>query len=420
MTNFLFSNVDTVELATKYGTPLYVVSEDLIVDRCKEIKKDYIQKFKNTMVAYASKAFLTKEMARIIKREGFGMDVVSGGELYTAIQVDFPMEKIIFHGNNKTREEIEMAVQNGVGRIVVDNFLELKLIEEIAEKYNKKMNILFRITPGINSHTHRYIQTGQIDSKFGIPLDKEIIYKFINTAMNSQYVDLKGFHFHIGSQIHENTAHVKAINILVKLAKTAKEDLGFITREINAGGGYGIRYGQGECRKPISYYTDAMMKELIDGCEKYGLERPMLIIEPGRWIVGEAGITLYTIGSIKEIPGVRTYVGIDGGMPDNPRPALYGAKYEGVIANKIDKKPIQNVTIAGKCCETGDILIWDLNVPQIETGDILAVLSTGAYNYSMASNYNRIPKPAVVMLREGKDRLIVKRETYDDILKNEI
>lgn len=420
MTNFLFSNVDTVELATKYGTPLYVVSEDLIVDRCKEIKKDYIQKFKNTMVAYASKAFLTKEMARIIKREGLGMDVVSGGELYTAIQVDFPMEKIIFHGNNKTREEIEMAVQNGVGRIVVDNFLELKLIEEIAEKYNKKMNILFRITPGINSHTHRYIQTGQIDSKFGIPLDKEIIYKFINTAMNSQYVDLKGFHFHIGSQIHENTAHVKAINILVKLAKTAKEDLGFITREINAGGGYGIRYGQGECRKPISYYTDAMMKELIDGCEKYGLERPMLIIEPGRWIVGEAGITLYTIGSIKEIPGVRTYVGIDGGMPDNPRPALYGAKYEGVIANKIDKKPIQNVTIAGKCCETGDILIWDLNVPQIETGDILAVLSTGAYNYSMASNYNRIPKPAVVMLREGKDRLIVKRETYDDILKNEI
>ncbi|WP_416197419.1 MAG: diaminopimelate decarboxylase [Sporanaerobacter sp.] len=420
MTNFLFSNVDTIELATKYGTPLYVVSEDLIVDRCKEIKKDYIQKFKNTMVAYASKAFLTKEMARIIKREGFGMDVVSGGELYTAIQVDFPMEKIIFHGNNKTREEIEMAVQNGVGRIVVDNFLELKLIEEIAEKYNKKMNILFRITPGINSHTHRYIQTGQIDSKFGIPLDKEIIYKFINTAMNSQYVDLKGFHFHIGSQIHENTAHVKAINILVKLAKTAKEDLGFITREINAGGGYGIRYGQGECRKPISYYTDAMMKELIDGCEKYGLERPMLIIEPGRWIVGEAGITLYTIGSIKEIPGVRTYVGIDGGMPDNPRPALYGAKYEGVIANKIDKKPIQNVTIAGKCCETGDILIWDLNVPQIETGDILAVLSTGAYNYSMASNYNRIPKPAVVMLREGKDRLIVKRETYDDILKNEI
>lgn len=420
MTNFLFSNVDTIELATKYGTPLYVVSEDLIVDRCKEIKKDYIQKFKNTMVAYASKAFLTKEMARIIKREGLGMDVVSGGELYTAIQVDFPMEKIIFHGNNKTREEIEMAVQNGVGRIVVDNFLELKLIEEIAEKYNKKMNILFRITPGINSHTHRYIQTGQIDSKFGIPLDKEIIYKFINTAMNSQYVDLKGFHFHIGSQIHENTAHVKAINILVKLAKIAKEDLGFITREINAGGGYGIRYGQGECRKPISYYTDAMMKELIDGCEKYGLERPMLIIEPGRWIVGEAGITLYTIGSIKEIPGVRTYVGIDGGMPDNPRPALYGAKYEGVIANKIDKKPIQNVTIAGKCCETGDILIWDLNVPQIETGDILAVLSTGAYNYSMASNYNRIPKPAVVMLREGKDRLIVKRETYDDILKNEI
>lgn len=420
MTNFLFSNVDTVELATKYGTPLYVVSEDFIVDRCREIKEDYVEKFDNTMAAYASKAFLTKEMARIIKREGLGMDVVSGGELYTAIQVDFPMGKIIFHGNNKTREEIELAVQYGVGRIIVDNFLELKLVEEIAENYNKKMNILFRITPGINSHTHRYIQTGQIDSKFGIPLDREIIYSAIKTAMVSKHVELKGFHFHIGSQIHENTTHVKAINILIKMAKAAKNDLGFITSELNAGGGYGIRYGQNESRKPISYYTDAMMKELIDECEKYGLERPMLIIEPGRWIVGEAGITLYTIGSIKEIPGVRTYVGIDGGMPDNPRPALYGAKYEGIIANKIDKEPIQTVTIAGKCCETGDILIWDLKVPQIETGDILAVLSTGAYNYSMASNYNRIPKPAVVMLRKGKDRLIVKRETYDDILKNEI
>lgn len=420
MTNFLFSNVDTVELSTKYGTPLYVVSEDFIVDRCREIKEDYVEKFDNTMAAYASKAFLTKEMARIIKREGLGMDVVSGGELYTAIQVDFPMGKIIFHGNNKTREEIELAVQYGVGRIVVDNFLELKLVEEIAEKYNKKINILFRITPGINSHTHRYIQTGQIDSKFGIPLDKEIIYNSIKIAMNSKYVELKGFHFHIGSQIHENTTHVKAINILMKMAKAAKDDLGFITSELNAGGGYGICYEQNESRKPISYYTDAMMKELIDECEKYELERPMLIIEPGRWIVGEAGITLYTIGSIKEIPGVRTYVGIDGGMPDNPRPALYGAKYEGIIANKIDKEPVQTVTIAGKCCETGDILIWDLKVPQIETGDILAVLSTGAYNYSMASNYNRIPKPAVVMLRKGKDKLIVKRETYDDILKNEI
>ncbi|MBU5293881.1 diaminopimelate decarboxylase [Anaerosalibacter bizertensis] len=420
MANFLFSNTDTVKLAEKYGTPLYVVSEDIIVERCNEIKRDFIERHKNTMAVYASKAFLTKEMARIIKREGLGMDVVSGGELYTAIKVDFPMEKIFFHGNNKTLDEIEMAVKHNVGRIVVDNFYELDLLGKVAKKYKKKANILFRITPGVDSHTHKYIRTGQIDSKFGIPLNENIIHKAILKAMELEYVELKGFHFHIGSQLQENETHVKAVKIIASLMNEVKNDIGFITKELNTGGGYGIHYNGNEHRKPLRYFTDAIMEELEKECEKYNLERPKVIIEPGRWIVGEAGITLYTIGSIKNIPGIRTYVGIDGGMPDNPRPSLYNAKYEALVANKMDEEPKNIVTVAGKCCESGDILIWDLKVPYIESGDILAVLSTGAYNYSMASNYNRISRPAVVMVSNGKDRLIVKRETYDDIIKNEI
>ena len=420
MANFLFSNVDTIELAKKYKTPLYVVSEDIILERFNEIKKDFIEKHENTMAVYASKAFLTKEMARIVKREGLGMDVVSGGELYTAIKVDFPMEKIVFHGNNKTLDEVEMAVKYNVGRIVVDNFYELELLDKMASKYKKKVNILFRITPGVNSHTHKYIRTGQVDSKFGVPLNENIIYEAVLKAINSNYIELKGFHFHIGSQLQESETHVKSIKVLTYLMKEVKDELGFITKEINTGGGYGIHYNGNESRKPLSYFTDAIMEELEKECRKYNLERPRVVIEPGRWVVGEAGITLYTIGSIKNIPNVRTYVGIDGGMPDNPRPSLYGAQYEALIANKVDEEITDIVTIAGKCCESGDILIWDLKTPHIEAGDILAVLSTGAYNYSMASNYNRIPRPAVVMISKGNDRLIVKRETYDDILRNEI
>jgi len=420
MKNFTFGGCDTVYLAEKYKTPLYVISEDCIVDRCNEIKRDFINKYENTYCAYASKAFLTKEMARIIKREGLGMDVVSAGELYTAIKVDFPMENIIFHGNNKTMEEIEMAVKHDVGRIVVDNLQELDVIQTVASGYKRRVNVLFRITPGVDVHTHKYIQTGQVDSKFGIPLEEQLIKKAVLKAMSLDNVNLLGFHFHIGSQIHENNGYIIAVKKIVFLIKTLRDEIGFITRELNTGGGFGIHYSGEEKRRPISYFTDAIMETLLGECNRYGLERPKVIIEPGRWIVGEAGITLYTIGFIKEIPGVRIYAGIDGGMPDNPRTCLYNAQYEAIIANKYMEKLSKKVTIAGKCCESGDILIWDLPVPEIERGDILAVLSTGAYNYSMASNYNRHPKPAVVMVSQGKDRLIVKRETYEDVIKNEI
>ena len=420
MGNFIFGGCDTVELAKKYGTPLYVVNEDYILDRINEIKRDFLEKYANTMAVYASKAFLTKEMARIIKREGLGMDVVSGGELYTAIKVDFPMDKIIFHGNNKTLDEIEMAVANNVGRIVVDSMYELDLIENTAKKYHKTIKILFRVTPGVETDTHKFIQTGQVDSKFGIPLKDNIIKKAVEKAMACKHIDLLGFHFHIGSQIHKNNCYILAVQRILKLIKELKDELGFESRELNIGGGFGIRYSADEERRSLSYFIDPIMDMLERECERNNLRRPLVIIEPGRWIVGEAGITLYTVGTIKEIPGVRTYVSVDGGMTDNPRPSLYQAKYEGLVANKYNEEVVKEVTVAGRCCESGDILIWDLKVPEIEAGDILAVLSTGAYNYSMASNYNRIPKAAVVMVSKGKDRLIVKRESYEDILKNEL
>ncbi|HZK33650.1 MAG TPA: diaminopimelate decarboxylase [Tissierellaceae bacterium] len=420
MNNFIFSGMDTVKLSEKYGTPLYLMSEDRIKERCREIREEFLAKYPKTRAVYASKAFLTKEMARIINREGLGIDVVSGGELYTVMEVDFPMEKVIFHGNNKSSDEIEMAIKNNVGRIVIDHIGEIDLIKEIAKEYNKKVNVLFRISPGINSHTHKYIQTGQVDSKFGIPLNEKTIGEAMEKVMNTEFLKLLGFHFHIGSQISDNTNHLKAIRIIMELIKEVKEKYGFITKELNTGGGYGIRYAEDEKRKPLKYFTDSIIEEVEKISKEYDLERPIITIEPGRWIVGEAGITLYTIGAIKEIPGIRTYVSIDGGMPDNPRPSLYQANYGAIVANKANEKLTETVTIAGKCCETGDILIWDLKVPKVETGDILAVFSTGAYNYSMSSNYNKIPRPPVVMISEGKDRLIVKRETYEDLLRNQI
>ena len=420
MNNFKFANCDTVELAKKYGTPLYIMSEDYIVERLKEIREDFVEKYPNTRAVYASKAFLTKEMARIVKREGLGIDVVSGGELYTAMSVDFPMENIIFHGNNKTYDELELAIKNNVGRIVVDHIGEVDLIEEIAKEYNKKVNILFRISPGLESDTHKYIQTAQSDSKFGIPLSGKMINMAMDKALEKENIILLGFHYHIGSQLFDNNNHIKAMDIMIGLMKSLKEKYNFITKEVNTGGGYGINYTSEDNRRPLKYFTDAIMEEIEIKCIENNLEKPMVIIEPGRWVVGEAGITLYKIGAIKEIPGIRTYISVDGGMPDNPRPSLYEAKYDAVVANKVNMKEKERYTVAGKCCESGDILIWDIDLPIVEKGDYLAVLSTGAYNYSMSSNYNRIPRPGVVMVKDGVDRLIVKRETYEDLLRNDI
>ncbi len=420
-TNFIFDNCDTVELAKTFGTPLYIISEDRIRDKCRDIRGNFLEKYPNTRAAYASKAFTTMAMCKIIESEGLGLDVVSGGELHTAIKADFPMERIIFHGNNKSYEEITLGVTHDIGTFVVDNIYEFELLEEIAAEQNKKVKILFRITPGVEGSAHKYINTGQEDSKFGIPLDEKIIEYVVKRAMDSSNIILKGFHFHIGSQLFESSLNIMAVNVTVNLMKKLKEKFGFITQELNIGGGFGVRYTEEDDEtKPISFHVNPVMEAVEDECGKAGLDMPAIIIEPGRWIVSEAGITLYTLGAIKEIPNVRTYISVDGGLPDNPRPALYEAKYEAIVANKADKKPGKVVTIAGKCCESGDILIWDLEVPQIESGDILAVFNTGAYNYSMSSNYNRLPRPAVVLINEGNAELIVERENYDHLLEREI
>ncbi len=420
MADFKFSNVNLTKLANKYGTPLYVMSEDKIRERLNEIKVSFLKEHDNTMAVYASKAFLTKEMVRILKDTGIGMDAVSGGEIYTAMSVDFPMENVIFHGNNKSVAEIELAIKNDVGRIVVDNLDEIQVVDQIAKENEKNVNILMRITPGIESDTHKYIQTAQVDSKFGIPLYKNIIDESMNIIKKSTNLKYKGLHFHIGSQLHSNNAHLKAIEIIMKLMDYIKSEHGIVTEELNTGGGYGIDY-IGEGSKDLKYFTDNIMAKVGEESEKYKLQIPKIIIEPGRWVVGEAGMTIYEVGFIKEIPDIKTYVGIDGGMTDNIRPSLYQAKYDAVLINKIDESKDKTVTIAGKCCESGDILIEDLKVPSsIERGDLLGVFSTGAYNYSMASNYNKIPRPAVVFIKDGVDRLIVKRETYESILSNQI
>lgn len=414
-----FDGCNTVTLAKKYGTPLYVYSETDIVARIDELKGCFNDKYENTRVAYAAKAFSATSIFKLMEREGFSIDVVSGGELYTAIIAGFPAEKIEFNGNNKLYDELELAIDYGVGRIIIDGLQELKLIEEICKSKNKKTNILYRITPGVKSDSHDYIVTGKKDSKFGIPLDEDVFYPAIKDAIDSEWVNFYGLHFHVGSQLFDNVSHLQALDIMLKLTGEIRKRFDYNIKELNIGGGFGITYTDEE-RMPYSYFLDPMMEKIESHFKDLGIKRPSIVIEPGRSLVGEAGLSLYTIGSIKDIKGVRKYVSVDGGMTDNIRPALYGAKYKGVIANRMDEKADDLVSISGKCCETGDILIKDIKIPQAQAGDIFAIFSTGAYGYSMASNYNKNPIPAVVLVKDGKDSLIVRRQTYQDIVKNEI
>jgi len=415
-----FDGCNTVELAEKYGTPLYVMSETAIVEKCREIRDTFLNRYERTRAAYASKAFLTLAMCKIIEREGLCMDVVSGGELYTAIKAEFPAERIEFNGNNKSVEELELAVDYNIGRIIVDGLDELSLIEKVCRKKGRKMNILYRITPGVKSDSHDYIVTGKKDSKFGIPLDDEVIFPAVEQAVNSPYVNFMGFHFHVGSQLHNNESHLKALDIALKLIKDTKDKYNYITPELNIGGGFGIRYTDADDKKSYAYFLNPMMERIEEFFKDLNAARPEIVIEPGRSIAGEAGITLYRIGTVKDIKGIRKYVSVDGGMTDNIRPALYQAKYEGVVANKAEEPRIDVVTVCGKCCESGDILIRDSKIAVPERGDIFAIFSTGAYGYTMASNYNKNHLPATVLVREGKSEVIVKRQTYDHMTANEV
>jgi len=420
MAHLQFDGCDAVALATEYGTPLYVVSERMIRERLREIRKDFLERYPNTGALYASKALQTLDICRIVASEGIGLDVVSGGELFAAAKAGFPMDKIYFHGNSKTEAEIRMAVEYGVGRVVVDNLHELAVLDEAARALHRRVKILFRVTPGVDSHTHDFISTGKLDSKFGIPLDPRVRDEYVGAALKKEGVELLGFHFHVGSQLLSNESHLKAISVVCNLMAEVRDAYGLQTRELNLGGGYGVHYHGDERARPLSYFVDAMMADVGSACADAGLPVPRVVIEPGRWIVGEAGMTLYTIGSKKVIPDVRTYVGIDGGLPDNPRPALYGAVYEATVADRDDARRSEVVTVAGKCCETGDILIRDIALQEPQPGDTLAVFTTGAYNHSMASNYNRLPRPAMVLTNAGEHRLSVRRETFEDLVAREL
>ncbi len=413
--------VDTVELADKFGTPLYVFDEDDIRANCRGYVESFKKHYKGDFqVLYASKAFSCKEMYRIVKDEGLGADVVSAGELYTAVSAGFDVENIYFHGNNKTPDELSFALQSGIGRIVVDNITELYTLERIAGEKGKKADILFRIKPGIDAHTHSYIQTGQIDSKFGFALENGEADEAVKTAAGLSNVNLVGIHCHIGSQIFETEPFAAAAEVMLGFAKKIRDNYGISLSEINFGGGYGIKYLKTDRTVP----TEDSIKLLCDSVEKYckELEMPLpkILVEPGRSIVGASTLTLYKVGSVKTIKDVRTYVSVDGGMADNPRYALYNADYEIAVANKADKPRDMKVTVAGKCCESGDVIQENTMIQTPEAGDTIAVLATGAYNYSMASNYNRICRPAAVMLKDKEARVVIKRETFEDLIRNDI
>lgn len=413
--------VSVEKLAEEYGTPSYIMDEDKIRENCRvytNAMKHYYNG--NGLVLYASKALSCKYIYKVAKEEGLGVDVVSGGELYTALKADFPAEKIYFHGNNKTADELKMALTNGVGRIVVDNIFELELLNGLAGELGKKADIMFRIKPGIDAHTHSFVQTGQIDSKFGVALETGEAEEIIVAANAMDNVNVVGVHCHIGSQIFELAPFELAAEKMMNFIGDMKDKHGILLKELNLGGGYGIKYTENDT--PIDYdkYIQAVSEVVRGISEKRGVELPFIVMEPGRSLVSEAGLTVYRVGAVKEIPNIRTYISVDGGMGDNPRYILYESEYEAVRVHDPLAEKTVTATIAGKCCESGDILIKDAKLPEIKTGDMIAILATGAYNYSMASNYNRIPRPPIVMVSGGKSKLAVKRESYDDLILNDL
>lgn len=412
---------DTVELAKEFGTPLYVLDEDKIRQNCRGYKNAIDEYYGGKGLAlYASKALCTMYTARVAADEGLGADVVSGGEIYTLKKAGFPMEKVFFHGNNKTDDEIELALDCGVGHIVVDNIYELDRVNQAAAKRNAVQPILFRIKPGIDAHTHDFVRTGQIDSKFGVALENGEAYEIHKYASTLKSVSVDGVHCHIGSQIFDVTPFCEAARVMMNFVADLRDTLGLDPKILNLGGGFGIKYVEGDDPLAPVDYVKAAIETVKEVAEQRKMPLPFLVFEPGRSIVAEAGITLYTVGCVKDIVNVRTYVSVDGGMSDNPRYIMYGAKYSAVLANKANEENVKKVTIAGKCCESGDIIQENVPIPEVNVGDTLAVLATGAYNYSMASNYNRIPRPAMVAVKGNEKKVIIRRETYEDIIKNDI
>ncbi|HJF33207.1 MAG TPA: diaminopimelate decarboxylase [Sporosarcina psychrophila] len=412
--------VDTVNLAHTYGTPLIVYDIALFRERADAFKKTFENVGIRAQVAYASKAFSSIAIYEVAEQQGLSLDVVSGGELFTAVSAGFPRHRIHFHGNNKSFTELQYAFDEKIGCIVIDNFSEIALVKEIAESRKESMNVLIRVTPGVEASTHDYITTGQEDSKFGFDLKNGQTDEAFLQLYDHPYIKLLGMHCHIGSQIFETDAFRLAAEALMSRMISWREDYGFICPVLNLGGGFGIRYTEEDKPLDPSAYIEEMATVVLSMTRKHNYPVPEIWIEPGRSLVGDAGTTLYTAGSSKKVPGVRTYIAVDGGMSDNIRPALYGAKYTAVSANRMDEPHDNVVTIAGKCCESGDKLIEEAYLAHPTEGDIIAVFCTGAYGYSMASNYNRLPKPAVVFCENGEHQLVVRRESYEDVVRLDI
>jgi diaminopimelate decarboxylase len=414
--HLVIGGCDTVALAGEYSTPLYVFDEAGLRQQCRTFKAEFGRRYPETIVSYSPKAFTSRAMLALAKEEGLDLDVVSGGEIEIARSVDFPMDRIHFPGNNKSAEELEMAIRQKIGHIVVDNLPELEMLREIAG--SRKVNILLRLNPGVDPHTHQYNTTGTVDSKFG--LTRATWDEAVATALAAPNLNVEGLHFHLGSGIFEAEPYIKAIQLVLEYAAATKRKHNFEIKVLSIGGGFGVRYVLGEAPPPIAAFAEAIASEIKNRCQELGLSLPKLIIEPGRAIVARAGMALYRVGVIKDIPGVRKYVCIDGGMGDNIRQPMYGARQEALVANRASAKETEKVTIAGKYCESGDILIKDIDMPEMKAGDILAVAGSGAYAVSLQSNYNASFRPAIVFVREGKTRLIRRRETLQDLIRRDL
>ncbi len=419
--NLTLAGYDTVELAQKYGTPLYLIDENKIREHIR-VYKEAMAEFlpEGSAPEFASKAFSCKQIYRIINEEGINADLVSAGEIYTAFSAGFPMENTFFHGNNKTDSDIEFAMEKGVGHFVSDSLDELYVINSIAEKRGIKQKVILRLSPGIDPHTHKKISTGSVDSKFGFPIQTGDAETAVETVLKMKNIELSGFHCHIGSQIFESEPFIEAAQVMLEFTALVKKLFGFEARVINLGGGLGVRYLESH---PVIDYREKIAEigsAIKEAGERLGINLPKILMEPGRSLIADAGMTLYTVGTVKEIEGYKNYVSVDGGMADNPRYTLYEAPYSVEIANRASEIKDYTATVAGRCCESGDVLQENVAMPKPKRGDILAVLTTGAYNYSMASNYNRLPKPPVVMLNEKGDYLAVKRESLEDILRLDV
>jgi diaminopimelate decarboxylase len=416
-----FGGVSAVELTGEFGTPLYVFDEETLRIRASHIREVFRHAYDRSRLVYAGKAYLSPALMRILVEEGIGLDVVSGGEIYVGLRAGVDPTQMIFHGNNKSRVELEEAVTAGVGLIAIDNDLEITLLERVARESARNVAVVLRLNPGVDVHTHHKMRTGATDSKFGFPVWDGQAEDATSRICRSTRLDLVGYHAHVGSQIFDPTLVARTADVIMEFASRMHRQWGVIPKVIIPGGGFGVADDASGADVPIAEWAKAAAETIERACQHYGFPPPDLVVEPGRAIIGPAGVALYAVGSRKTVPGVRTYVSIDGGMADNIRPALYGARYAATLANRDPAgKPLRTVTIAGKYCESGDVLIDNASLPELDAGDLLAVPMAGAYCLAMASNYNLSPRPAVVLVADGRARLIRRRETYDDLLRSDV